>query len=331
MRRRERKVLEMTQSSHYWRRFRVVNENGIEIRQGDILYKIPHQAEFEAHRMSEWEVTLKESGHVVVVVHNDTIFAMEIDAIEDSCWSLLIQCKGGVHVFKDKCLTEYMYTVPKGIELYVGGRYTISGYYVYSIYTIFNIQGYIGYNRFLDDSPFILKPFQGILVGRILNRDGVLVRQSKENYSHVVGVLNFDAKVYIDSKDFSDIPSDANIQKYRLIGDKGWINVFSQGNLYCPNVEIRGYTPFSDSKKDFYEMAMAIIPCQPSVQKNQTHIDHIQGTCISCMNRVCNALFLHEGEYGHNICCLECAKEVYVRRMGCPVCRKPIQKVIQIF
>jgi len=323
----------MTQSRQYWRRFRVVNENGIDIRQGDILYKIPHQAEFEAHRTSEGEVTLRESSHVVTVVHNDTIFAMEIDAIEDSCWTLWIQCKSGVHIFKDKYLTEYLYTVPKGIELFVGGRYIISGYYVYNIYTIFNIQGYIGYNRFLDGkskiSPFILKPFQGVLVGRILNRDGVLVRQTKENYSLVKGVLNFDAMVYIDSKDFSDIPSDANIQKYRLIGDKGWINVFSQGNLYYPNVEIRGYVPFTDSK--IYEMAMAIIPCQPSVQKNQPHNDPIQGTCISCMNHVCNALFLHEGEYGHNICCLSCANEVYVRKMGCPVCRKPIQKVIQIF
>jgi hypothetical protein len=48
--------------------------------------------------------------------------------------------------------------------------------------------------------------------------------------------------------------------------------------------------------------------------------------CIICYERERNVAFLH-GDEGHFICCKECAQTCET----CPMCRKPVKKIIKIY
>lgn len=52
--------------------------------------------------------------------------------------------------------------------------------------------------------------------------------------------------------------------------------------------------------------------------------------CIICMTAPKNATIIH-GATGHVCCCLFCAKKLETREDPCPICREPIQLVIQQF
>ena len=50
--------------------------------------------------------------------------------------------------------------------------------------------------------------------------------------------------------------------------------------------------------------------------------------CTVCLSRAKEASLIH-GKTGHQVCCYPCAKRLKRRGMRCPVCRKPIEKVIR--
>ena len=52
------------------------------------------------------------------------------------------------------------------------------------------------------------------------------------------------------------------------------------------------------------------------------------GLCIVCLSRPKDASMVH-GSTGHQACCYTCAKRLRRRGKPCPVCRRPIQKVIK--
>ncbi len=52
--------------------------------------------------------------------------------------------------------------------------------------------------------------------------------------------------------------------------------------------------------------------------------------CCICMTRPKEASLIH-GKTGHQVCCYKCAKRLRRRGKPCPVCRRPIQKVIKNF
>lgn len=61
--------------------------------------------------------------------------------------------------------------------------------------------------------------------------------------------------------------------------------------------------------------------------KNQ---EQIVGKCIICFDRVKNASIIH-GCTGHQACCYRCAKKLKRLNKPCPMCRRPIQKIIRNF
>ena len=74
------------------------------------------------------------------------------------------------------------------------------------------------------------------------------------------------------------------------------------------------------SKKEldiFYEMVMIFF---------NNNLDNNLNECVICMDNPNNATFVH-GDSGHTICCMDCAKNLE----KCPLCRKPIEKVIKNF
>lgn len=62
-------------------------------------------------------------------------------------------------------------------------------------------------------------------------------------------------------------------------------------------------------------------------QKRRSKEDH---SCLVCFSSHRNSTFVH-GESGHIACCLECARVLKGRGDPCPVCRLPIDSVIQHF
>lgn len=53
-------------------------------------------------------------------------------------------------------------------------------------------------------------------------------------------------------------------------------------------------------------------------------------SCLVCFSSQRTATFVH-GETGHIACCLECARVLKGRGDPCPVCRLPVDSVIQHF
>jgi ankyrin repeat protein len=53
-------------------------------------------------------------------------------------------------------------------------------------------------------------------------------------------------------------------------------------------------------------------------------------TCVICMEHPKTALLQHGGD-GHLCCCMSCAKLLTARGDPCPLCRKPIDAVIQVY
>ena len=50
--------------------------------------------------------------------------------------------------------------------------------------------------------------------------------------------------------------------------------------------------------------------------------------CIICLTKPKTASLIH-GSSGHQVCCFSCAKRLKRRGKVCPVCRRPIQKVVK--
>ncbi|XP_012937274.1 E3 ubiquitin-protein ligase Mdm2 isoform X2 [Aplysia californica] len=50
--------------------------------------------------------------------------------------------------------------------------------------------------------------------------------------------------------------------------------------------------------------------------------------CVVCLSRSKSASIIH-GKTGHQVCCYRCAKRLKEQRKACPICRRPIQKVVR--
>ncbi|XP_052252811.1 E3 ubiquitin-protein ligase Mdm2-like [Dreissena polymorpha] len=64
---------------------------------------------------------------------------------------------------------------------------------------------------------------------------------------------------------------------------------------------------------------------KPASKQSGSGIDE---PCMICLTRPKTASLIH-GSSGHQVCCFQCAKRLKRRGKVCPVCRRPIQKVIK--
>jgi E3 ubiquitin-protein ligase Mdm2 len=251
---------------------------------------------------------------------------MEVKAIEDLYWSIIVSQKYGIHVYSDTSLIDYVYSIPYQSKITIKNRLYVDGCYVYEIDPILpqDKKYYIGVDLFhymYNLLPIMLKPIRHVLFGRIINTDGVLVRKTKEIYSPVIGVLNINARIYIKNKDFSTIPTVQNIARYELINNKGWINV-TNGSVH--NVYIEGYVPFDEKME---ELQMTIIDFENTCFIKE---DKDYDKCIVCLNQKPDCVFIH-GNTGHSICCVHCGNNIMKKKMKCPMCRQKIEKLIHLF
>jgi hypothetical protein len=308
-------------------KFQVVHKSGLWITNISFLY--PYQSQFEAERIDYNRVKINGIIEEVIIKDGTTIYAMETNVIEDLYWSIQVFQEPCVHVYTNQQLTDYIYSVPFQNKIHIASRSYVDGNYVYQLQEVpppmkenENVSFYIGYDTYhymFNHVPFIITPIRNVMFGRVLNPDGVLIRKTKEIYSQVVGVLNVNARVYIKSKDFSSIPTSPNIARYELINNQGWINVHNNGVSH--NVFVEGYVP---SNENIHQLQMTIIDFEKTCFMKE------DDKCIVCANTKPQCVFVH-GETGHSVCCLTCGQRLMEKKMKCPICRQPIEKLIRLF
>lgn len=310
-------------------KFQIINYQGMDIiDEYGIYYHYPYLSEFEGERVDYEKVIICGINKQIKIQEDNILYAIELNVIEDLFWQIIVLSDKGVHVYKDKELNEYTYSYPKNSKIKIKNRMIVNGMNVFQTYD----NNYIGHDCFsyLFHSTFDIKtnnpsplhmyllPIRYILFGKVVNKDGLLVRKTKDIFSTVIGILNINATIYLKNKDFSSVPLQNNIHRFELINNKGWINLYSINDI--PNFEIYGYVP---TNEDISQLEISIIDLdQNSIFQKKENL------CITCMNREPNSVFIH-GNSGHSVCCFSCSKKL--RNNKCPICKQDIEKTIQIY
>ena len=74
--------------------------------------------------------------------------------------------------------------------------------------------------------------------------------------------------------------------------------------------------------------SLATLPSMGSETSLASDVDEL--TCVICFERPTDATFVH-GSTAHVCCCLSCAQSLFQQMQFCPMCRKPIESVLQLF
>ena len=295
-----------------------IHENGYSFEYENKTYSFPFSSSFYAK--------LNENGKINIYGFNDVEFEfdnhsiIQIDLLlNDMNWYISTFSEKGINIYSDKELSEYLYTLPYNTKILIKNRFMIDGYYVYESYNkeYFGDIDHILYSNM----KLFLCPISDhkVIYGKIKNLDGLIVRKEKEIYSSIVGILNYNATVYISKKDFTDIPSHQNIHRLQLANNQGWINAFD--NNMNSTIEFIRYS--HGNEKDYL---MNII----DLNVNNPFITTKSQKCIICLHNDINSVFIHDST-GHSICCLTCANHIFEKNKKCPICRSDIEKIIQLF
>ena len=65
---------------------------------------------------------------------------------------------------------------------------------------------------------------------------------------------------------------------------------------------------------------------KPNFAAKSLGISATENLCTLCLSRPKDACLIH-GRTSHQLCCYSCAKRLYKKRQGCPVCRRKIEKI----
>jgi len=89
-------------------------------------------------------------------------------------------------------------------------------------------------------------------------------------------------------------------------------------------------SPYSPPSPPIKKDSKSNNPTTTPVENIDTMEEGEDTTCVVCMENPRNSVIIH-GESGHQICCLNCARELNVKKKGCPICRAPIDNVVKLF
>jgi E3 ubiquitin-protein ligase Mdm2 len=192
-------------------------------------------------------------------------------------------------------------------------------------------------------------------------KEGATIRSDIELSSKEIGHAPFGSILKIVGRAFSEHPQDKCIERLKLAGNGGWVSVrlnevppddtvvFSFQNVdgsfdpdnpgafhlaaqagihqdINPDYEGADLSSIDESTAD---SVSSIIRCGVATDGPLRH-GYSEGNCITCLSEERNATIVH-GETGHIACCLVCARILKAQGKDCPVCRLPIDAVIQHF
>lgn len=178
---------------------------------------------------------------------------------------------------------------------------------------------------------------------RVVLPQGAVVRQSVELSSPIVSHLDVDAVVTVTQKAFSEHPAEQCVPRWRVAGD-GWISLCLNTKEHEMVVVGLGTADpdyiVDDPASYHYRHGCSDIAANNSTASSTTTTTsssssnppsrHNTEPCVICLTAERSATLVH-GETGHVACCLMCARILKARKNVCPVCRLPIDSVIQHF
>lgn len=168
---------------------------------------------------------------------------------------------------------------------------------------------------------------------------GAVVRKTIELSSAVVQNLSEGTAVTVIDRSFSENPRNNHLVRLKLSDNSGWVSYkinrpapddeeivtmtgVSARTLDEIKAEIR--ENIINPNKDFFDML------SKSMEGEDEERRESQMNCIICYSDVRSALLLH-GETGHICCCMDCAETLRRTNGVCPICRTPIERVVQFY
>jgi len=209
-------------------------------------------------------------------------------------------------------------------------------------------------------------PFPVPALYRVTLPEGAVIRSEVELSTTELRIAPPGSILKVIGRAYSEHPMDRCIERLKLSGGGGWVSVRlnrppPDDNLVVDLVGIDGsFDPDEPGKYHLYsqeEVASANIAAAAVValSRRTSNIDRNNASsfggklesagrndscpwvrkrtderCLICLTEERNSTIVHGGT-GHIACCLMCARVLKARGDRCPVCRLPIDSVIQHF
>lgn len=297
------------------RRFVITAKEGFHYHD-NILFKdmfIPFCTEFDACRIDEHYI-LYNSQLLPTRNPNKTIVILEKECVNDMLWKVISR-QLPIDLFKDQELTDYVHTFYANSEVIVDECKNISEGKLFRVW-----EQHLYFSLSADDIHLV--PMKHLILARILNTDGLILRKTKEIYSDVVGLLPYNTHVIIQNKSFSEIPSHKNIKRFQLFNNIGWISSMSSFDGRS-NIEVIGIC------ENPFHYSTTIIKLDQSPFQDFS-LPKGDGLCVICLHSEREVAVTHNG-YGHMLYCSKCAEIMSERNEKCPLCRTDITQYIRIY
>ena len=184
--------------------------------------------------------------------------------------------------------------------------------------------------------PIVLPlPFPAPALFKVTLPNGAVIRSDIELSSPVIGHAAYDSLVSVTGCLYTEQPKDQCVARYRLAGHGGYISV--RLNVHPPQdrpvVAFTGLDPaFAPHDPGLFHWSLR--PATPHAKMSRKNSSRPPNddddVCVICLCESRSATMIH-GDTGHIACCLICARILQARGDVCPVCRLPIERVIQHF
>jgi len=201
-------------------------------------------------------------------------------------------------------------------------------------------------------------PFPIPTLYRVTLSEGAVIRSGVELSSSEFRIAPPGSILKVTGRAYSEHPMDRCIERLRLAGNGGWVSVrlnrpTPDDELVVDLVGIDGsFDPEEPGKYHLYAQeevasinaaAAAVVAFRNSTEVNSNDESsgnlnvcpsheriRLEERCLICLTEERNATIVHGGT-GHIATCLMCARVLKARGDKCPVCRQPIESVIQHF
>jgi len=197
-------------------------------------------------------------------------------------------------------------------------------------------------------------PFPVPALYKVTLSEGAIVRADMELSSPQIGHAPVGAILTVVGRAFSEHPQEMCIERLKLAGHGGWVSVRlnKQPPLDEPILEFVGMDGLFDpdaaglwhlfqSQRVLDNQGRGLSKLESTSSSSSQARKVVQqrsaaperskeDKCLICLTEVRNSTIVH-GETGHIACCLICARVLKARGDRCPVCRLPIDCVIQQF
>ncbi|CAN0109949.1 unnamed protein product [Scytosiphon promiscuus] len=208
------------------------------------------------------------------------------------------------------------------------------------------------------------------LMYRVVLEDGAVVRRTVELASSQVKTIAYGEVVQVSAKQFSDLGNRC-VQRLKLSDGSGWLSTrlnkeppddapvveyagLGEANSSAAVVPLSSHPGAMHEIRDFFRTpsggsrggggggdAGAGGSGGKEMESSNEEDEDLRkiknagdlgedDNCVVCLSGPRTATIVH-GEIGHIACCLECARILKARGDTCPVCRVPIDSVVQHF